>query len=64
MRRAQLVLEQNPGTASIRRIDAHRSVINGLRVMTVRVDADVALIGILGRTELTVEGHALVEELR
>ena len=62
-RRTELMLGRNVG-ALAHRVSAHRDVIDGLDVMTVRIDAEVGLIGILGWTDMSVEGHALVESFQ
>jgi Flp pilus assembly protein TadG len=64
VRRAEQILDQNPGVSSVRRVSAHRALVDGLKVMTVQIDADVALLGYLGLAPMTVEGHSLVEELQ
>lgn len=63
-RRATLLAEQNTGSGVVRRVTARRETVDGLDVITVRIDAAIPLMGILGPTEVSVEGHALVEEPR
>lgn len=62
VRRARLVLEQNVAGGVVHHVTAQREVIDGLPMITVRIDAVVPLMGIVGATEITVEGHALVED--
>ncbi len=59
--RAREVLDDTVAGSVVRHVSAARSVIDGLPVMVVRVDAAVPLVGLLGPTALTVEGHALQE---
>lgn len=63
-RRAMLVLDQNLGDAVIRDVTAERDLVDGLPVITVHIEVDMPLMGLLGATEMSVEGHALVEEPR
>jgi Flp pilus assembly protein TadG len=59
--RAREVLAENVAGSLVRDVSAARSVIDGLPVMVVRIDAAVPLVGLLGPEALTVEGHALEE---
>lgn len=59
--RARDVLADTVAGSVVRDVSAARSIVGGLPVMVVRVDAAVPLIGLLGPTLLTVEGHALQE---
>ncbi len=59
--RARDVLADNIAGSVVRDVSAGRSVIDGLPVMVVRIDAVVPLVGLLGPATLTVEGHALQE---
>ena len=45
----------------VRDVVAGRAVVAGLPVMVVRIEATVPLLGLLGPTSMTVEGHALQE---
>ena len=64
VRRATQLAQQNVGGAIVQDVNAHRDVIDGMPVLTVRIDADVPLIGMLGPTQIHVEGHALIEGAR
>lgn len=64
VRRATVLVRQNVGAAIVNDIVARREVIDGLSVLTVRIEADVPLIGMLGPTQVEVEGHALIEDVR
>lgn len=59
--RARELLAGNVAGSVVREVSAARSVIDGLPVMVVRIDAAVPLVGLLGPEALTVEGHALQE---
>jgi Flp pilus assembly protein TadG len=59
--RAREVLDDTVAGSVVRDVSATRSVIDGLPVMVVRIDAAMPLLGLLGPTALTVEGHALQE---
>ena len=61
VQRAAMLVEQNIGDAVVQNISAARDVVGGLAVITIRIDADVPSIGLLGSTRLHVEGHALIE---
>ncbi len=61
VRRAAMLVEQNVSDAVVQDISAARDVVDGLAVLTVRIDAHVPAIGLLGPTQLHVEGHALIE---
>ena len=62
--RARMLVAQNLSGAIVDQVSATREVIDGVSVLTVRIDADVPLIGILGPTQIHVEGHALIEAVR
>ena len=62
--RATRLVELNLSDAVVEDVTARREVVDGLSVLTVRIDASVPLIGVLGPTQVQVEGHALVEEVR
>jgi Flp pilus assembly protein TadG len=59
--RARELLADNVAGSVVREVTARRTVIDGLPVMVVRIDAAVPLVGLLGPEVLTVEGHALRE---
>lgn len=59
--RARELLADNVAGSVVREVTAGRTVIDGLPVMVVRIDATVPLVGLLGPEALTVEGHALQE---
>jgi hypothetical protein len=59
--RARTLLHDNVAGSVVREVTAHRSRVDGLPVMVVRIDATVPLLGLLGPEGLTVEGHALQE---
>lgn len=59
--RATALVEQNVSGAVVRRVSADREVIDGLAVLTVRINAEVPGLGLLGPTQVDVEGHALIE---
>ena len=64
VRRAGALVRQNLSAAIVDDIVARREVIDGMSVLTVRIEADVPLIGMLGPTQVAVEGHALIESAR
>jgi Flp pilus assembly protein TadG len=59
--RARELLADNVAGSVVRDVSAARSLIDGLPVMVVRIDATVPLVGLLGPAVMTVEGHALQE---
>lgn len=59
--RAREILADTVAGSVVRDVSAGRSVVDGLPVMVVRVDASVPLVGLLGPEALSVEGHALRE---
>ena len=59
--RTRELLADNIAGSVVREVQAARSVVDGLPVMVVRIDAAVPLVGLLGPEALTVEGHALQE---
>lgn len=62
--RARDLAAQNVSAAVISDVVAERDLIGGLSVLTIRIDADVPLLAVLGSTHLEVEGHALIEGVR
>lgn len=62
--RATVLVEQNMNGAVVRRVSAEREVIDGLAVLTVRINAEVPGLGMLGATRVDVEGHALIESVQ
>lgn len=62
VRRARSLLSENLAGSVVQRVTAERSRVGGLPVMVVRIDGTLPLVGLLGPTALTVEGHALRED--
>ncbi len=62
--RAREIAERNSHSAVIDDVVATRESIDGLSVLTVRIDAEVPLLTVLGSTRLEVEAHALIEGVR
>ena len=60
--RTRALLEQNVAGAAVDEVSARRTVVGGLPVMAVRIEARLPLAGLLGPAILSVEGHALREE--
>jgi Flp pilus assembly protein TadG len=61
VRRAERLLSQNVASSVVRNVSAGRSIVDGLPVMAVRIDATLPLVGLLGPTSMTIVGHALQE---
>lgn len=61
IRRARSLMAQNFAGSVVRRVEAGPATVDGLAVMTVRIDATLPLVGLLGPTTMTVVGHALQE---
>jgi Flp pilus assembly protein TadG len=61
VRRTRALLEQNLAGTVVRAIAAGPATVDGLPVMAVRVEAELPLLGLLGTTSMSVEGHALRE---
>jgi Flp pilus assembly protein TadG len=61
VRRTRTLLEQNVAGSVVRSITGRAERVDGLPVMTIHVDADLPLVGLLGPTVLSVDGHALRE---
>jgi Flp pilus assembly pilin Flp len=59
--RARELVAGNLAGPVVRDVVAGRTVVAGLPVMVVRIEATVPLLGLLGATSMTVEGHALQE---
>jgi Flp pilus assembly protein TadG len=59
--RARELLGDSLSGSVVRDVRAGRSLVDGLPVMVVRIDAAVPLVGLLGPEVLSVEGHALQE---
>ena len=60
--RTRALLEQSVAGAAVDEVSARRTVVDGLPVMAVRIEARLPLAGLLGPAILSVEGHALREE--
>lgn len=61
--RAQSVLDQSLGGGAATSVQADRTMVSGVPVMRVRITGRLPLVGMLGPTTLSVEGHALVERM-
>lgn len=59
--RATALVSQNVSSALVRDISAALDEVDGLEVITVRIDAEVPGIGLLGSTQVDVVGHAIIE---
>ena len=62
VRRARYLLSRNVEGSIVEAISARRTVIDGLPVIAVQIDATVPLVGLLGPAGMTIVGHALVEQ--
>ena len=60
-RRTRMLLGQTMAGAAVRSVTAQRDVRDGLLVVTVDVEANLPLVGLLGPTVLRIDGHALAE---
>lgn len=61
-RRTRDLLSQGVAADVVRRIAVTRERSNGLVVISVGVDADLPLLGLMGPTAMHVDGHALAEQ--
>jgi Flp pilus assembly protein TadG len=61
VRRARALVADNVAGSVVRRVTAGSVTVSGLPVMAVRIEAVLPLLGLLGPTTMTVEGHALQE---
>lgn len=59
--RTRALLQDTVSSSVVRGISARAERRDGLDVLAIRIDADLPLIGLLGPSVLTVEGHALRE---
>lgn len=60
-RRTRTLLGQTMAGDAVRKVSAQREVRDGLLVVTVDVEADLPLVGLLGPTVMRIDGHALAE---
>lgn len=60
-RRTRDVLANVLGGGAAERVEAYRTRIDGVPVVRVSVNGRLPLIGLLGPTSLTVDGHAMQE---
>lgn len=60
--RTRDVLADALGGDAAQRVEATRTRLDGIPVVRVRVTARMPLVGTLGPTALTVEGHAIAEQ--
>ena len=61
VRRTRGLLDGSVAGGVVRDVTARGSVVDGLPVVEVRIDATLPLVGLLGLTAMSVEGHALQE---
>ncbi|MCX6431346.1 MAG: pilus assembly protein [Actinobacteria bacterium] len=61
VRRTRVLLDGSLAGGVVRDVSARRAVVDGLPVVEVRIDATLPLIGLLGPTSMSVEGHAVQE---
>ncbi len=61
--RTRMLLTSSVGIDVVDGVSAYPATVDGLRVMAVRIEASVPLMGLLGPRTLVVEGHALTEVL-
>jgi Flp pilus assembly protein TadG len=61
VRRARALAATGVAAGVVGDVTAERTVVDGLPVVTVRITADLPLVGLLGPEAMTVEGHALSE---
>ena len=59
--RTRAILSDALGGGTAASIEADRTVVGGVPVMRVRITARLPLVGFMGPTALSVEGHAMVE---
>jgi len=60
-RRTRAILEGNIAAGSVQQVTVQRELRSGVLVVSVRIDARLPLLGMLGPTAMQVEGHALQE---
>lgn len=60
--RTRDVLDDALGGDAAQAVDASRTTLDGVDVVRVRITARLPLLGTLGPTALTVEGHAIEEQ--
>lgn len=60
-RRVRSLVDGTLAGATVRDVAARRSVVGGLPVIEVRIDARLPMLGLLGPAALVVDGHALRE---
>lgn len=60
-RRVQAVLDGSMSAGTVNSVRARRSVVDGLQIAAVTVEARMPLLGLLGPSGLRVTGHAVVE---
>ncbi len=60
-RRTRAILSDALGGGMATSIDADRTLVGGVPVVRVRIIARLPLVGLMGPTAMTVEGHAMVE---
>jgi len=59
--RTRQILNAAIGGDDVQAVEADRTRIDGIPVMRVRVTTTLPLVGLLGPTAMTVEGHAMEE---
>ena len=62
VRRARYLLAQNVASSIVSGVTARRSLVDGLPVIAVQIEATLPLVGLLGPSGMTIVGHALVEQ--
>lgn len=62
VRRTQELAASALSAAFVQGVSARRTVLDGLDVIEVEVDAPLPVVGLLGPSGLVVRGHALVEQ--
>lgn len=60
-RRTRALLGQTMAGDTVRSVSAQREVRDGLLVVTVGVETNLPLVGLLGPTVMHLDGHALAE---
>ena len=60
-RRTRTLLGQTMAGDAVRKVSAQREVRDGLLVVTVDVEANLPLVGLLGPRVMRIDGHALAE---
>ena len=61
IRRTRDLLARTIDGSVVRAVSAGTETIDGLAMMSVRIDGDLPMLGFVGPTVLTVDGHALRE---